>query len=63
MGGRQPKGLGDFSKAVVEAVILFGLEMWVLTPCIGRALVSFHHSSAQSIMDRQTNWWEDGGWE
>ena len=39
--------LGVFLKAmvqvVVQAVLLFGLDTWDMTPCIGRVLVSFHH--------------------
>ena len=34
--GADPKVLGYFFKAVVQAVLLFGAEMWVLTPRMER---------------------------
>ena len=36
-------------KAVVQAVLLFGAETWVLTPRIERALESFMHGAARRI--------------
>ena len=36
--GARTKVLGVFFKAVVQAVILFGLETWVVTPRMGQAL-------------------------
>ena len=34
---------GNFFKAVVQVVFLFGAERWVLTPRMERALDIFHH--------------------
>ena len=31
-----------FFKSVVQAVLLFGSEAWVVAPHMGRALVGFH---------------------
>ena len=39
--GADPKVSGHFYKAVVQAVVLFGVETWVLTPRMERALDSF----------------------
>ena len=41
--GADKRVSGDFFKAVVQQVLLFGAEMWVLTPRIERALNSFMH--------------------
>ena len=41
-------------KAVVQAVLLFGVETWVLTPRIERALESFRHRAARRITGKQT---------
>ena len=40
---------GNFFKAVVQAVLLFRAETWVLTPRMERALNSFQHGSARRI--------------
>ena len=36
--GADKRVLGNFFKAVVQVVLLFGVETWVLTPRIERAL-------------------------
>ena len=36
--GADPKVLGNFYKAVAQAVLLFGAQTWVLTPRMERAL-------------------------
>ena len=38
---------------VVQAVLLYGLETWVMYPHIGRILGSFHHRVARRLMGRQ----------
>ena len=45
--------LGNFYKAVAQAVLLFRVEAWVLTPRIERALHSFQHRVMQQITGRQ----------
>ena len=59
--GEDPKVSGHFIKAVVQAVLLFGAEPWVLTPRMERALRSFHHRVARRFIGRQPRRWE-GGW-
>ena len=44
--------LGQISLAVVQSVILYGLEMWVMTPYIGRELVKFQHRVSCSLTGR-----------
>ena len=53
---------GTFFKAVVQQVLLFGAEMWDLTPRIERALESFMHGAARSITGRQLRRGWDGKW-
>ena len=36
--GVNPRALGMFYKAVVQAVLIFGVETWVMTPHMGLAL-------------------------
>ena len=48
-------------KAVVQAVLLFGTETWVMTPCMEWALGSFQHGVAQRITGRQLRRKEGGG--
>ena len=44
---------GNFFNAVVQAVLLFGAKMWVLTPRMERALESFQHEAVRRITGRQ----------
>ena len=44
---------GIFFKAVVQAVLFFGLEAWFLTPRMGQDLGSFQHRVARRITRRQ----------
>ena len=46
---------------VVQAVLLFGAETWVITPRIEKALESFMHRAARRITGNETRirgWWE-----
>ena len=51
---------GKFFKAVVQVVLLFLAETWVLTPRIECALESFHHGAARRITGRQPRRRGDG---
>ena len=51
-----------FFKVVVQQVLLFGAETWVLTPRIERALDSFMHRAARRITGRQPRRGWDGKW-
>ena len=57
--GRQ-ESVGEFFKAVVQQVLLFGAETWVVTPRIERVLNSFMHGDAIWITGRQTRRGWDG---
>ena len=47
--GVAPRFVGMFYKAIVQAVLLYGCETWVITPDILRLLESFHHRVARRI--------------
>ena len=44
--GEDLKVLGHFFKLVMQALLLFGAETWVLTPSMERALGGFQHRVA-----------------
>ena len=45
--------LGVFYVEVVQEVLFYGSETWVVSHCIGRTLVRFHHRVAWIIMGNQ----------
>ena len=50
--GADPKVSGNFFKAVVQELFLFGADMWVLTPRTERDLCSFQHRVARRLTGR-----------
>ena len=60
--GANKRVSGNFFKAVGQQVILFGAEMWVVTPRMERALNSVMHGAARRIMGRQPRRGWDGIW-
>ena len=53
--------MGRFFKAVVQTVLLFGMETWALNPRIERALSIFQYRVAQPLTRRQPR--SQGGWK
>ena len=53
---------GNFFKAVVQQVLLFGAETWVVTPIMERALNSLMHGAARQITGRQPRRGWDRKW-
>ena len=51
--GEYPKLSGLLFEGVVQAVLIFGAEMWVLTPRMEWAMSSFQHRVAQRKTVRQ----------
>ena len=47
--GEEPKVSGNFYKVVAQAVVLFGVDTWVLTPRMEWDLESFQHRVSQRI--------------
>ena len=45
----EPRVYSFFLKAVVHAVLIFGAETWVFTPCMGRVLGGFQDQVATRL--------------
>ena len=60
--GSNPRVYGMLFKEVVQAVSIFGLETWVLTPHMEQALGSFQYRVARQITGAQMRRWDEGGW-
>ena len=52
----------EFYMAVVQSIPLFGLETWVIYPCIGRMLGIFHQQVINSLTGQQPRLQVDGSW-
>ena len=61
--GVEPRVSGFFLKTVVQAVLLFGLETRLVTPCMGRALVMFQYQVARRLTGRLPRRKTDRKWE
>ena len=61
--GSDRKVLGNFFKAVVQAVLLFGAETWVPNPSMEQALSSFQHRVSRRLTGRQMRSLGDGSWD
>ena len=48
--------------AVVQAVLMFGSNKWVLTPRLEKALTGFHHQSKWRMTGMGPRRWPDGMW-
>ena len=53
---------GNFFKAVVHQVLLFGAETWVVSPMMEWALSEFIHGEARRLTGRQPRKGRDGKW-
>ena len=60
--GAYTRTLGQIYLAVVQSVLLYGSETWVLTPLIQRVLGGFHHRVSQRLKGWQPHKGRDGGW-
>ena len=52
----------NFFKAVVQQVMQFGAETWVVSPIMERALSAFIHGATRRLMGRQPRKGRDGKW-
>ena len=55
--------LGNFYKAVAQAVLLFGAETWVLNQNMEKSLDSFHSRVAKRITGKQPWHKKDMRWD
>ena len=60
--GATPRISGSFLKAVVQQVLLFGAETWVVTPKMERALSGFLHVAAKRLTGRHARRGNNGEW-
>ena len=60
--GADTRTLGKIYLVVVQAVLLYGSETWVLTPHMQRVLGGFHHRVARRLTRKKTRKVRDGGW-
>ena len=61
-GGINESDVGEFFKAVVQQVLLFGAETWVVSPIMERALSALIHGEGIWIPGRQPRRGRDGKW-
>ena len=59
--GSKPRVLGMLFKVVVQSVLLFGSEMWVPNPRMGRDLSSFQHGVTRCITRKHLKRRDEGG--
>ena len=60
--GKNWRMMGRFYVAVVQAVLIFGYETWVMTPWFDKSLESFHHRSVQRMTGIGHKRQQDGTW-
>ncbi len=60
--GVAPRVVGMFCKAIVQAVLLYGCETWVITPKLLKALEGFHHRMARRISNMMPKRQANGDW-
>ena len=61
--GTDPKVMGYFYKAIVQAVLLYGSESWTLSESMLQRIRSFHSRVARYICRRHIRKLEDDTWE
>ena len=61
--GADTRTSGHFYITVIQAILLFGLEIWVVTLRIKRLLGGFHHRVARGISGKIPRRWAEGRWE
>ena len=54
---------GKFFEALVQVVLIFGSETWVVTPCMGWSLGGFHHIVDRRITVRNPRRLQYRSWE
>ena len=54
---------GNFFKVLIQAVLLFELDKWVVTPHVVRILGGFHHRMTHQLTGNHHRRLPDGGWD
>ena len=60
--GVDARTLGQIYLVVVQAVLIYGPDTWVLTPHIQRVLGGFHHRVSHRLTRQKLQKVRDGGW-
>ena len=60
--GEDKRMTGRFYVAVVQVVLLFGFEVWVLTPRLEKSLKGFHQRAAWRMAGMGPKHQQDGTW-
>ena len=60
--GMKPGAMGYFYKAIVQAVLLYGLETWVFLDAHLRQIRSFYSKVGRHLTGRHIRPMEDGSW-
>jgi Reverse transcriptase (RNA-dependent DNA polymerase)/Ulp1 protease family, C-terminal catalytic domain len=60
--GVSPRYIGYFYKSIVQSVLLYGSESWVLTTPMLKALNGFHHRIARKISGLMPTRIDDNNW-
>ena len=61
--GLAPRVSGFFFKSMVQSVLVFGTEIWVVTPRMGRVLEGFQDQVERQLTGRLPRRRTDGKWE
>ena len=61
--GANPRMSGIFFKVVVQALLIFESDTWVMTPLMGRSLQGVQHRVAKYITGRQPWRIQDRSWD
>ena len=61
--GETPRVSVFLFKVVVQSVLIFGAETWVVTPCMGQILGGFQYQVVRRLTGRLPRRWTDSKWE
>ena len=60
--GVYSQALGQIYLVIVQSIMLYGLDTWVLTPPMKRVLGGLYHRVSRRLTGRKTHIGRDGGW-
>ena len=54
---------GRFYLDIMQADLIFGVEIWVISPCIGKVMGGFHNKMDWRISGKKPWQWADRSWD
>ena len=54
--------MGQIYLVIVQSIMLYGLDTWVLTPPMKRVLGGLYHRVSRRLTGRKPHIGRDGGW-